>query len=357
MYIYIVVWMIICLLGIILRHKKKYEKIFIFTAFIIMAIIIGLRGVSVGEDTHMYLSIAKAAQNLSFNDIISGFPKSIWNIDIHGVEYKVETLYLLYNKIIMSITNNSQMILFVTAVITCIGFGKFIYDNSYDKFFSTYVFLCEFFFMASFNIMRQLLAMSIAINSYTYIKNGKNKKALLAIIIASLFHQSSIIYLGLFLLFRVKNIERTIKYILIISIILIQIPPVLYKIVLKFSPYYASYLEVSYWQTSAKGIIILWAIEIIIIMFMCLYKLKNQEEFVIVSCTIFYLIFEIIALKYTAISRVAVYFRVVILLLIPMFQKFFKKSERVYYIFGISAILAILYFKTANSPARLYQFF
>lgn len=357
MYIYILDFTLICTMGLLFGYYKKNNKLFIFFSFLIMAMTIGLRGVFVGEDTNMYLNLAEASKNISFSEIISGFPKSTWSVDIYGYQNKIETIYLLYNKVIMVLTNHSQFVLLISAIITCWGFGKFIYDNSKDIFLSTYVFLCESLFMFSFNGMRQLLAISIGINSYTYFKKGKYKNGLLLIFIASLFHQSALIYLTLPILLKIKNKQKAIKNIFFIAIILTQITPALYFIVNKFSPYYATYLQVSYWKPDVGGIVILWTIEFLMIAFMYFNKIKDIDDYIIVAYTILYLSVEIIGLKYTAISRVALYFRVFILLLFARFKTTFKKEQQVIYIFIICIILGILYFKTAGTDVRAYKLF
>lgn len=357
MYIYILNFILICTIGFFCVSYKNDYKLFIFLSFLIMGLTLGFRGAFVGEDTNMYLNVAEASKNMSFNEIISGFPKSTWSLDIHGYPNKIETIYLLYNKVIMILTGHQQFVLIITALISCWGFGKFIYDNSNDVFLSTYVFLCEVFFMSSFNLMRQVLAISIGINSYTYFKKGKYKKGLLLIFISALFHQSAFIYLTIPILLAFKNKQKVIKYIFIIAIILVQITPVLYFIVNKFSPYYASYLQVSYWEADVNGIIILWIIEFLMIAFMYFNKIKNVDDYIIVAYTILYLAVEIIGLKYTAISRVALYFRVFTLLLFARFKKKFKKEQQVFYTLIICILLGILYFKTAGTDVRLYKSF
>ena len=181
MYIYILNFILICIMGVLCVYCKKNYKLFIIFSFLIMALTVGFRGAFVGEDTKMYLNVALASENMSFGEIISGFPKSTWSLDIHGYPNKIETIYLLYNKIIMILTGHPQLVLIITALITSWGFGKFIYDNSKDVFLSTYVFLCEVFFMSLFNLMRQMLAISIGINSYTHFKRGEYKKGLVLI--------------------------------------------------------------------------------------------------------------------------------------------------------------------------------
>ena len=86
-------------------------------------------------------------------------------------------------------------------------------------------------------------------------------------------------------------------------------------------------------------------------------KIKSLDDYMMVAYTILYLSVEIIGLKYTAISRVALYFRVFILLLLARFKTKFKKEQQVFYILIICILLGILYFKTAGTDFRLYKSF
>lgn len=357
MSIYIIIWIMICLWGIIFVYSKKNYKLFLFLSFLTMALVLGFRGNNVGEDTQMYLSIAKSTEGMSFMEILSEFPKSTWSIDIYGYHNKVETLYLLFNKLIYSITGEAQWVLIITALVSCFCFAKFIYDNSKDVFISTYLFLCESIFIFAFNGARQTLAISIAINSYTCLKNKRYANALLLILISSLFHQSSLIYLGLFIIFMMKNNKVSPKYALIGSILMTQSVPVIYKIVMSFSPYYASYFNDGFWQSSANGIIILWIIEGCMIAYMCFNGTRDIDEYITIVCISLYLGIEIIALRYTVISRVALYFRPFTLLLFPMFKTYFRKKDRSVYIICVCVILAVLYFKSAGNSYRIYSSF
>ena len=126
---------------------------------------------------------------------------------------------------------------------------------------------------------------------------------------------------------------------------------------MSFSPYYPSYLEKSIWESSANGIIILWIIEVCMVAYMSFKGIKNIDEYITLACVSLYLCFEIIGLKYTAISRVALYFRGFVLLLFPIFKKYFKKKDRWIYVSFICAILAVLYFKSAGTSYRIYSTF
>jgi len=120
---------------------------------------------------------------------------------------------LLYN-ICSGVNLDSQMMLFVISVCIMIGFAVFIYNNSEDVVISTFIFAC-LFYPSSFNIIRQYLAMAIAINSFKYCSEKKYKKAIALIIIASFFHITAILFF-LPLVFSVIKNWKLIRYCLTI---------------------------------------------------------------------------------------------------------------------------------------------
>ena len=365
MLIYIVTLFAVCLfdfLFLLWRKKFIYRKLFLFFSFMTMTLVLGLRGSSVGEDTRMYLSMAKLTDGMTWRAVFSGFPKSIsfvYNYE-NGSHYngKTETLYLALNKLIMSVIHDAQWVLFIVAVLTCIGFAKFIYDNCRDHiFFGTYVFLCESLFMNSFNAMRQSLSISIAINAYTCIKNRKYLKGLLLILFASCFHVTSIVYLVLFPICWLSRNEKSLKYVMIGALAFVPMISVVRMILQTVSPYYAEYLQVSYWKADVNGTFFLWGFELIVVICFFLKKDMEQDDFMAVACTAIYLSVEVAGLQFTALSRLAMDFSAFLILLFPRFMRYQKGVQELFYVLAVGALLTGLYFSYARSPTRNYTFF
>lgn len=326
-----------------------------------MALVIGLRGQSVGEDSRMYLSMATLTDSMTWKTVFSGFPKStsfVYEYE-NGTYYdsKTETFYLALNKLIMSVTHDAQWVLLVVAILTCIGFGKFIYDNCKDHIFlGTYVFLCESLFMSSFNASRQTFSMSIAINSYTCIKKKEYLKGLFLILIASTFHLTSIVYLALFPIDWLSRKEKSLKYVMIGALALVPMLGTIQMIVNKVSPYYATYLRVSYWKSNIGGTFFLWAFELIILVSFMLKKNLEKDEYFAIACTAIYLSIEVAGLQYTALTRLAMDFSVFLILLFPRFLRYQKGARMVIYLLIVGVLLTGEYFSYASSPARNYVF-
>lgn len=177
MSVYIFLWGAVVVFGFIASRSNYKAKYFVLFSFFLMTIVLGLRGATVGEDTKMYLNIAERVTDISWKEVFSSFPTSQWRYisygGLSGFSERTETVYLAYCKLIMIIFHNAQAVLLITAAITNALFAKFILDNitvKQDAILAVYIYMCDAMFMNSFNTMRQILAISIAVQSIELIK-------------------------------------------------------------------------------------------------------------------------------------------------------------------------------------------
>lgn len=193
--------LIIVILGVILRHNPKHKKLYLTICFLQMILIQGLRDISVGTDTKFYVDIYNNYLNSQF-----------YSWQFTHFEYGFQMLYNIFHKLNLT----SQQMLMIISFVTMFGFAHFIYKNSANVYISTFIFACMLY-PNSFNIMRQFLAMSIAINSYQFIMDKKYIKGLLIILIASLFHVTAYLMLIPLLFNCFKNWKLMRKLIIISS--------------------------------------------------------------------------------------------------------------------------------------------
>lgn len=109
-----------------------------------------------------------------------------------------------------------------------------------------FLFACMFY-PNSFNIMRQYLALSIAINSYTFYKNDHILKALIIILISSFFHSTSLLLMIPLILFKIKHWKLIRNSILVFSILLFMFSDSIIPNILNLleKSYYISRYDVS----------------------------------------------------------------------------------------------------------------
>lgn len=359
MTIYIIELCTVLLLGVCMQRKYINKKIFVFLSFAIMALVLGLRGNDVGEDTNHFIDIFNYSRNVSWKTVFTSGTDTIYNT-VWGIDLSVETGYMLLNKIVGVFTNNGQWLIFIVAVLTCWLIGKFILDNSTSPFLATYIFMCESLYMQSFNLMRQMLAIAIAIQAYKYIRKENYKKAVTIILIAFLFHKTAALYLILIPMQMIKKPQRAVKYVTLGGVAVSLLLPVIYQLVSRLIPRYANYLVSNYWEVYVGiGTLLLWMIEVMICGYIYLRKIKSEdkETFIAVACTILYLAFEIIGLRLTMFSRIAMIFRIFFIFLFPLFARYLSPNSRIWYRCGIMFVVTMSFLSYASASTRLYSFF
>lgn len=361
MTVYIGLWLYVVIIAYANHKCKLKPNYFMWLAFTGMTILLGLRGHSVGEDTEMYLSVAKAASRMSWKEIFSRFPTVEWNFISYGsyggYSEKAETLYMAYNKLVVSIFRTPQAVLLITAIITSLLVMKFIVDNVEQKndiYLATYIYMCDAMYMSSFNVMRQVFALAIAAQSVNEIKNNDYKKAAIWIAVASGIHLSALVFVIVLLVYKLNNKRKNYKWLIVGLLALPAALPLITIIAGKLSPKYAAYLRVSYWEGQAKGTLLLWAIIVVAIIIMIRSKKNDNYIWWLVYMATIYIGIELIGMRLTVISRVALYFRIGLLLFLPSIRQYFDNKGKLLYTMGMLAILTISFFSYASSPARVY---
>lgn len=364
MMIYIIIWILIVVASYFTSRSNYKIQYFLFFSFGLMTLVLGLRGADVGEDTKMYLNIAERVTNITWRDIFSSFPTSQWRYvsygGLSGFSEQVETLFLAYCKIIMCIFHNAQAVLFITAAITNALIAKFILDNlesKTDVIFAVYIYMCDALFMNSFNTMRQIFAISIAVQSIQMLRKRKYIKASFCVLFSACFHQSALLFFIADVFFLMKEKRRKYKYVLAVVCVLPVFLPICVKVVSAFSAKYASYLTVSFWGAQLHGTLLLWGLIAVTLIVMIKSQKSREFDWWIIYMATCYIGVELIGMQLTVVSRVAMYFRIGLVLLFPSAEKYFEKRSKAIYKLGIIAIMTISYFSYAHSPARLYTFF
>lgn len=135
-----------------------------------LALIAGLRSEEIGIDTHSYKNIFE------------------WISD--GVMYPIEPGWYLLNKIILWLGGSYNFLLLVASFLTLIPIGVVGLRSSTNPQMSLFFYYGLYAYLNSFNLTRQLVAVSFALLAYSYVR--EKKKFWLYIIVASLFHYSAI---------------------------------------------------------------------------------------------------------------------------------------------------------------------
>ena len=115
---------------------------------------------------------------------------------------------------------NFQACLFIIAAFVAITLGVLIYKYSPSPFWSYAMYLGMGFYIASFNILKQIIAMGFIVLALMCILENKPIRFVLLVVIASLFHLPSVIFLVAYP-FAKKKIDTTFFFIIVLTIVLV----------------------------------------------------------------------------------------------------------------------------------------
>ena len=128
------------------------------------------------------------------------------------------------------------------------------------------------------------------------------------------------------------------------------------KVVCIFSSKYACYLSVSFWGAQLRGTLLLWIIIAIVLFIMIRANQSDNIDWWLIYMATIYIGVELVGMQLTVISRVAMYFRIFLVLLFPIAQKYFTKKSGQFYKIGVVMLMTVSFFSYASSPARLCTF-
>lgn len=177
--------------SIILNFLIPNKKIYFGTLFLLMAIIVGIRDPYTGTDTFMYHE---------FTNIIK----------TEGIVYpdiNIEMGYRILMFFCGEILDSSQSLIFITAIITYLLFARYLYKNSDNKhyYIAGVLFIGMGFFVESINTIRQLLALSIAVNGFDYLKNNQYTRSIIIVVLSYFIHSSTITLILLIIFYIIAN--------------------------------------------------------------------------------------------------------------------------------------------------------
>lgn len=129
-----------------------------------------------------------------------------WNEGIYHSGYEIG--FLIYLKLIYSIIPNFNVVLVTTAIIYTYALVYFIYSFSPNPEFSLYIYIALYFLGSSFNNERQAISIAFLLISFKYIKYRKVIYFTILVIIACLFHMTSIVFFPVYFLYNIKMTQK-----------------------------------------------------------------------------------------------------------------------------------------------------
>ncbi len=355
MLIYIVIMLLIIILQPLTRTKINFrnnitdgKNLYLFIILSIFAIVMGIRGVSVGVDTAPYTRIYDSI--LSYSSLPQALKYGMENAPV----------YVIMCRLIGIFFKDPQWLSVFTAIIINIGLYIYIKKRSSNYFLSlfTWVGLTLFFF--SMNGNRQTLSMVIAMNGFSYlVDNIKSKKGWFLFILSIGIHTTSLFLVVGLLLIRFANLMKNkvglIWYSVVSSVVLSFL---LSKVVSLFSSHFSHYDIYSngvskYSILSGTGngrILILYMFLLFICLLYYLKFRKNNELYntKLLPALFFGVCFGILNCKNELITRMIFFYFGLFVSFMPEVVNVFKGRDKILVsmfivvVLGTYAILSLL---------------
>lgn len=311
MEIYLLNVILIIIYGVLYRLKGiKVKKILFCLSICQLVLICGLRNVeTVGKDWTYYGKYYLLQLNWNF--------QQLQDYTRYEIGFKILT------KIISIIWNNKNFYAFILATLSIVPIGYTIYKYSKLPFLSIIIYISLDFYAFMFSGLRQAIAIAILLYSYKYIVNNNKFKFIVANLLAISCHYSSIVFLPVIFLRKIKLTRNKIILIGIIGVVIFLGKNAIFSFINTFFyDNYTSSVTNSYnWMLMCIGITCLCLI--------CYKKvIENNKSanklYVIVSIGAIMMLFSPIV---SDTLRIANYFYIFIILLIPEVIYNIKKNN------------------------------
>lgn len=216
MIIYVILYLMLLILG---KIKTKKEDL----KYIIPILIFFCCRFNLGADEPIYRLFGEMKE-LKILPLLRLNLNQIWEL---AEKYNIDFFYLssfnrfeLGNKLLYRLAWNTnlegQVIIIVYSVITLYFLKEGVNRVSKNKMYSYLIFIGFPMFMMNFvGILRQSLAVSIIFYAYKYLMEKKILKYIFFVLLASCFHKTAIIGIGIFLIYYVKIHSYLLIYIIV----------------------------------------------------------------------------------------------------------------------------------------------
>lgn len=321
----------------------KHKRNFIILVCIELICLAGIRGISVGADTTVYINALEYYRGLDDNMILGA--KLVYPFDF-------ENGYFLLTKICAFFSMSNTEFLFIIGIIIYIPVCIFILKYSEEPLISVLVYFAFGYFGYSLGIFRQMISISIVLLGVKYIWECKVFKYIIVIAIAMLFHTTAIIMLPFYWVAKIK-INNRIKWIFILEVFLLINARTVVMASMQFFPKYRGYIDGIY-DTQGGSYTMLILLNVILIF--AYYKLNvhmNKENRLLnisVNALVMAIFLQILGYSMGIFGRIVPYYSIYLVILIPIVvNQYFKRNRLFMHFFTIFGLVSIFYVLTSGN--------
>lgn len=321
-YVFMIIFTTVCSF-IAFNYKKMYIKeqknnlkitylLFVLLTILIPTLVAGFRNITVGTDvggTYLNIFNAIASKNFTIRDLGYG----------------------LINYFSLLISNDYQVLIFITSLIFEIVSFIGIYRQSDNPVISTLLFFFTNVFFISMNMIRQSLATAIFILSIPFLIDRKPVKYFLINLIAFSIHSSAFLY---FPLYFIANKKLKKRYVFFLILIFLLFKTALSNLFINFSynisffrTYFSWYIS-SYHSTGEFNFFSILINSFILVYLLSLYKSASDDKrYIFLLWTqLISLLFLILSSNLPLVQRTSWLFSFPLYIYIPVTFKYIKNK-------------------------------
>ena len=327
-------------------NDKKARKRYLIVSGIILILISGLRSYYIGSgDTSRYALMFDEDVMMSFQEI--------WN------SVAKDPFYHVFSKALSFVVgNNFPAVLTIFAFIFIASYSILVKKESPNLLLSVIVFFTMGFYNFSMHGVRQGLAMAFVMLAFFPLKEKKIVWFLVLVYIASLFHKSAAIFIVAYPFCKLGFSKKTaVLYLALIAILMAFGDSIVRGFASEVAVYderFAAYVTTTKSLTYA-GFIQLSLFFVLVVMNLRRFIANDPDASMLITLLILALIFQVFAVFIAEMFRVAMYFSLFLVLLVPRLLQTYPPSNRKIVTYILCALL-LLYFYMI--PYKLeYDFF
>lgn len=342
----------------IIRNKKLY----LIIIGMILSIVSGLRYYSVGMDTGQYYFSYFFITDLPWSEITNT---------------RYELGYAIMVKLLSIISADPRILFIVTSIFIQWTVMWFIYKYSPHYWMSVYLYLSLGYFYNSMNLLRQSIAMSIVLIGIPLLLRKKIIPFILITLLAMQFHSTAVIALLFLPALMIKNQKLLLYGGVFFGVFGFFLGGKIFEIFSSLNQRYTGYSPSNYAFANYFATAINAAVALVILLcylyskgfviqrFEC-YVFNNNKimiEGLFLFAVIAYFVTELIAIRANIFERLASYFTIFSIIIIPSSLNIIKDEvhKKVLFLFIIVCTylqnMIILYYRPYWSGVVPYRFF
>ena len=316
-------------------NKKVFNKRFpLLVFFVLLIILLSLRGVSCGIDLLTYKIKFMQADSISFASLVT----------------MVEPGFRLLMTFCKITTNNFQVFLFICAMLSLAPIAIVYLNNTKHSILSMALFVGIAPFSLFFSGLRQSIALGIGAICYYFCEKKKLIPFLILVFVAFTFHESAVILLLMYPLMHLRITKKWIIPIAVVFVICFRFRSEIFGVILNINSRYDDLYTVS--ETGSFTFLILLLLMTVYSFLML--KDSDVDFFGLRNFLVFTLLMQCFASVNTVAMRLNYYYLIFIPLLIPKvidnsrirYRQIAKLSNYVFVFFFILWFFKEAYFGT-----------